>query len=79
MKELQCILDIAGLCYEDLCIYQNLKLLEGFKIPKFDTFRGVGNHISHLRDFCEKIVGVGRDEALLIQPVRRSSRIVHDA
>ena len=32
MKELQCIPDITGLSYEDLCIHPNLDLPEGFKI-----------------------------------------------
>ena len=41
MKELQCIPDIAGLSYEDLCIHPDLNLLEGFKIIKFDNFGGV--------------------------------------
>ena len=42
MKELQCILDIAGLSYEYLCIHVDVNLPEAFKIPKFDTFGGVG-------------------------------------
>ena len=43
MKELQCVPHIVGLSYEDLSIYPNLDLPEGLKIPKFDTFEGVGN------------------------------------
>ena len=51
MKELQCVPDIARLSYEDLCIRPNLDLPEGFKIPKFDTFGGVGNPMAHLRAY----------------------------
>ena len=53
MKELQCVPDIAGLSYEDLCINPNLDLLEGFKIPKFDSFGGVGNPMAHLRSYYD--------------------------
>ena len=53
MKELQCIPDITGLSYEDLCIHPNLDLPKGFKIPKFDTFGGVGNPMDHLRSYCD--------------------------
>ena len=49
MKELQCIPDIAGVSYKDLCIHPNLDLPEGFKILKLDTFGGVGNPMAHLR------------------------------
>ena len=49
MKELQCVPDTTRLNYEDLCIHLSLDLLEGFKIPKFDTFGGVGNPMTHLR------------------------------
>ena len=72
MKELQCILNIAGLSYEDLCIHPNLDLPEGFKIPKFDTSGGVGNPMDHLRAYCDQLVGVGRDEALLMWLFNRS-------
>ena len=33
----------------------------------FDTFGGVGNPIAHLRAYHDQLVGVGRDEALLIR------------
>ena len=56
MKEFQCIPDVTGLNYEDLCIHPNLNLPEGFKIHKFDTFGGIGNPL-----------GVGRDEYILMR------------
>ncbi|XP_015072542.1 uncharacterized protein LOC107016648 [Solanum pennellii] len=67
MKELQCIPDVAGLSYAELCIHPDLNLPEGFKIPKFDTFGGVGNPMAHLRAYCDQLVGVGKDEALLMR------------
>ncbi|XP_015081454.1 uncharacterized protein LOC107025117 [Solanum pennellii] len=72
MKELQCIPDVAGLSYEDLCIHPNLDLPEGFKIPKFDTFGEVCNPMAYLRAYCDQLVGVGRDEALLMRLFNRS-------
>ncbi|XP_069155857.1 uncharacterized protein [Solanum lycopersicum] len=72
MKELQCIPDAAGLSYAELCIHPDLNLPEGFKIPKFDTFGGVGNPMAHLRAYCDQLVGVGRDEALLMRLFSRS-------
>ena len=60
MKEFQCV-------PEELCIHPNLNLLKGFKIPKFDTFERMGNLMAHLRAYCDQLVGVGRDEALLMQ------------
>ncbi|KAK4730873.1 hypothetical protein R3W88_023861 [Solanum pinnatisectum] len=72
MRELQCILKVAGLNYEDLCIHPNLDLPEGFKVPKFDVFGGTGNPLAHLRAYCDQLVGVGRDEALLMRLFSRS-------
>ena len=63
MKEIQCVLDIAGLSYENLCIHPNLELQKGFKISKFDTFGGMGNPIAQLRAYCDQLVRVGRDES----------------
>ena len=74
MKEFQCIPDVSGLNFEDLCIHPNLYLSEGFKIPKFDTFKGLGNPMAHLRVYCDQLVRVGRDETLLMQHFSRSLR-----
>ncbi|XP_069146943.1 uncharacterized protein [Solanum lycopersicum] len=41
MKEVQCNPDVADLNYEDLSIHLNLDLSEWFKMPKFDTFKGI--------------------------------------
>nr|XP_025884692.1 uncharacterized protein LOC104646013 [Solanum lycopersicum] len=72
MRELQCTPDVAGLSYTELCIHPDLNLPEGFKIPKFDTFCGVGNPMAHLRAYCDQLVGVGKDEALLMRLFSRS-------
>ena len=72
MKELQCVPDIAGLNYEDLYILPNLDMPAGFMIPKFDTFGGVVNPMAHLISYCDHLVGVGRDEALLMRLFSRT-------
>ncbi|XP_015164081.1 uncharacterized protein [Solanum tuberosum] len=72
MKELHCIPEVAGLSYEGLCIHSNLDLLKGFKVPKFDVFGGTGNPLAHLRGYCDQLMGVGRDEALLMWLFSRS-------
>jgi len=72
MKEIQCVPDIVGLSYEDLCIHLNLDLQEGFKILKFDTFKGVGNPMDHLRAYSDHLIGAGRYEALLMRIFCRS-------
>ncbi|XP_069149116.1 uncharacterized protein [Solanum lycopersicum] len=72
MRELQCTPDVTGLSYAELCIHPDLNLLEGFKIPKFDTFGGAGNPMAHLRAYCDQLVGVGKDEALLMRLFSRS-------
>ncbi|KAL3364209.1 hypothetical protein AABB24_013125 [Solanum stoloniferum] len=72
MKELQYIPEVDGLSYEDLCIHPNLDLPKRFKVPKFDTFGGTGNPLAHLRAYCDQLVGVGRNEALLMRHFSRS-------
>ena len=72
MKEFQCIPNIDGLNYDDLCINLDLDLPEVFKVPKFDTFKEVGNSMAHLRAYCDHLVRVGRDEALLMRLFIRS-------
>jgi len=72
MKELNCIPEVEGLSYEDLCIHPNLDLPEGCKVQKFDIFGGTGNPLAHLRAYCDQLVGVGRDEALLMRLFSRS-------
>ena len=42
-----------GLRYSDLCIYPDLGLPEGFKIPKFDHFNGSDNRKARLRAYCD--------------------------
>ncbi|XP_010312908.2 uncharacterized protein [Solanum lycopersicum] len=72
MKELHYISEVDGLSYKDLCIHPNLDLPEGFKVPKFVTFNGTGNPLAHLRVYCDQLVGVGKNESLLMRLFGRS-------
>ncbi|OIT18915.1 hypothetical protein A4A49_59582, partial [Nicotiana attenuata] len=56
--------NIQSLRYESLCMHPNVELPPGFKIPKFSTFNGKGNPISHLKDYCCRLVGIGHNEAI---------------
>ncbi|XP_015166046.1 uncharacterized protein [Solanum tuberosum] len=72
MKELHYNPKVDGLSYENMCIHPKLDLSEGFKVPKFDTFRGTGNPLAHLGAYCDQLVGVGRNGALLMWLFSRS-------
>lgn len=72
MKEQQCLPEVTELNYEDLCIHLNLVLLEGFKVPKFDVFERIGNHLGHLMAYYDQLVGVERDKVVLMYIFSRS-------
>jgi len=56
---------VEGLNYEDLCIQLDVELLEGYKSPTFEIFDGTIDPKVHLRTYCDKIVGVGKNELKL--------------
>ena len=72
MKKLHYISEVDGLSYEDLCIHPNLDLPERFKVPKFVTFNGTRNSLAHLKVYYDQLVGVGKNEALLMRLFGRS-------
>ncbi|KAK4727144.1 hypothetical protein R3W88_032061 [Solanum pinnatisectum] len=63
---------LGGLRYEDLCMHPDVELLEGYKLPKFEMFNGIGYPKPHLQMYCDKLVGVGRDEKILMKLFIRS-------
>ncbi|XP_070018246.1 uncharacterized protein [Nicotiana sylvestris] len=63
---------IEGLNYEDLCIQPDVKLPEGYKPPKFEMFDGTGNPRVHLRTYCDKLIGVGKDKKIRMKLFMRS-------
>ncbi|XP_070054834.1 uncharacterized protein [Nicotiana tomentosiformis] len=42
----------------------DVKLLEGYKPPKFEMFDGTGAPKVHLRTYCDKLVGVGKNKQI---------------
>ncbi|XP_055830916.1 uncharacterized protein LOC129899948 [Solanum dulcamara] len=71
-KSIQVHKGCEGLEYEDLCVHLDVELPVGYKVPKFDVFDGKGNPRAHLRSYCHKLVGVGKDEAIRIKLFIRS-------
>ncbi|XP_070020005.1 uncharacterized protein [Nicotiana sylvestris] len=55
---------VEGLNYEDLCVQPDVELPEGYKPRKFEMFDSTGDLRVHLRMYCDKLVGVGRDEKI---------------
>ncbi|XP_070004483.1 uncharacterized protein [Nicotiana sylvestris] len=63
---------IEGLNYDDLCIQPDVELPEGYIPPKFEMFDGTSDPRVHLRIYCNKFVGVGKDEKILMKLFMRS-------
>ncbi|XP_060181085.1 uncharacterized protein LOC132610746 [Lycium barbarum] len=57
----------TGLRYDDLCMHSDLDLPKGFKIPKFEMCKGTGNPKAHLWSFCYQLVGVKKNEPLIMR------------
>ncbi|KAK4706356.1 hypothetical protein R3W88_034085 [Solanum pinnatisectum] len=72
MKNLQTNRGNKSLKYEDLCVQPDIDLPVGYKLPKFDIFNGIGDPHTHLRAYCDKLVGVGRDERVRVKLFIRS-------
>ncbi|XP_049386709.1 uncharacterized protein LOC125850930 [Solanum stenotomum] len=72
MRNLQTTRGNKSLEYEDLCVQPDIDLPVGYKLPKFDTFNGIGDPHTHLRAYCDKLVGVGRDERVRMKLFIRS-------
>lgn len=50
---------LGGLSDDDLCMYPDVELLEGYKLPNIEMFNDIGDPKSHLRTQCDKLVRVG--------------------
>ncbi|XP_060202726.1 uncharacterized protein LOC132631144 [Lycium barbarum] len=57
----------TGLRYDDLCMHPALDLSEGFKTPKFEMFNRTRNPKAHLRSYCDQLVGVKKNEPLIMR------------
>ncbi|XP_070039582.1 uncharacterized protein [Nicotiana tomentosiformis] len=63
---------VKGLNYEDLCIQSDMELPEGYKPPKFEMFDGTGDPKVHPRIYCDKLMGVGKNEQIHMKLFMRS-------
>ncbi|XP_075101662.1 uncharacterized protein LOC142177100 [Nicotiana tabacum] len=64
MKNLQVTRGRKSLDYEDLCIHPDLDMPTGYNPPKFEIFDGIGDLYSDLRAYCDKLIGVGRNNKM---------------
>ncbi|XP_070014387.1 uncharacterized protein [Nicotiana sylvestris] len=55
-----------SVAYKDLCLFPDVQLPDGFRIPKFDLYDGHGDLVAHLRGYCSKMRGVGGKDKLLM-------------
>ena len=58
--------------YEELCAFPEVELPPGYKIPKFEKFDGSGNPFFHLKVYCEKLIGVGKNEGIRVKLFNQS-------
>ncbi|XP_070033764.1 uncharacterized protein [Nicotiana tomentosiformis] len=56
----------VSVAYKDLCLFPDVQLPAGFKMPKFDLYDGHGDPVAHLRGFCSKMRGAGGKDELLM-------------
>lgn len=72
MKNLQEPQGSEYLNYKDQCIYPDVNLFIWFKPPNINLFDGVGDPHTHLRAYCDILVGIGKSENLMIKLFVRS-------
>lgn len=51
--------------FQDFCRHPDVALPEGFKIPKFSKYNGVGDPYHHLLSFCGDCRGLDSQSGLL--------------
>ncbi|XP_070004143.1 uncharacterized protein [Nicotiana sylvestris] len=58
--------DKVNMSYKELCMFPDVRLPAGFKVPKFNLYDGCGDPVAHLRVNCSEIRSVGEKDDLLI-------------
>ena len=66
MRNLQGIGDYRSVSYKDLCMFPDINLSLGFKMPKFEKYAGHGDPVAHLRRYCNQLRAAGGKEELLM-------------
>ncbi|XP_070002359.1 uncharacterized protein [Nicotiana sylvestris] len=54
------------IAYKDLCLFPDVQLLVGFKMPKFDLYDGHGDPMAHLRGSYSKMRGADNKDELFM-------------
>ena len=62
MRSMQGLGGPKSVSYKDLCMFLDIHLPMGFKMPKFDKYEGHGNPVVHLRHYCNQLRGAGGKE-----------------
>lgn len=57
---------------QEFCRHPDVALPEGFKIPKFSKYNGVGDPYHHLLSFCGDCRGLDSQSGLLIHLYQKS-------
>ncbi|KAM3320805.1 hypothetical protein P3S67_008007 [Capsicum chacoense] len=66
MRNMQGLGGPKSVSYKDLCMFPNIHLPLGFKMPKFDKYEGHGDPVAHMKKFCNQLRGAGGKEELLM-------------
>ncbi|XP_075081360.1 uncharacterized protein LOC107808798 [Nicotiana tabacum] len=66
LRNMQGLGNQVSVAYKDLCLFPDVQLPAGFKMPKFNLYDGHVNHVAHLRGYCSKMRGAGGKDELLI-------------
>ncbi|XP_070036059.1 uncharacterized protein [Nicotiana tomentosiformis] len=66
LKNMQGIGSQVSVAYKDLCLFPDVQLPAGFKMPKFDPYDGHGDPVAYLRGFCSNMRGAGGKDELLM-------------
>ncbi|XP_070037170.1 uncharacterized protein [Nicotiana tomentosiformis] len=75
LKNMQGIRSQVSVSYKDLCLFPDVQLPSGFKMPKFDLYDGHGDPVAHLRGFCGKMRGAGGKDELLMAWREQAARV----
>ncbi|XP_075079275.1 uncharacterized protein LOC142164728 [Nicotiana tabacum] len=66
LRNMQGIRSQMSVAYKDLCLFPDIQLPTGLKMPKFDLYDGHGDPVAHLRGYCSKMRGTGGKDKLLM-------------
>ncbi|XP_070036990.1 uncharacterized protein [Nicotiana tomentosiformis] len=72
VQSVECGKGVEGLNYENLCVQPDVEVSEGYKPPRFEMFDGTSDPKVHLRTYCDKLVGVGKNEQICMKLFMRS-------